>query len=363
MNRREKYLQRCLELADRGRSWTHPNPMVGCVIVRDGKIVGEGWHRRFGGSHAEVLALRSAGRKARGATMYVNLEPCSHTGKTPPCVDAIIGAGIATVVAGSIDPNPFVSGRGFRRLRAAGVRVVQGVLKKEGRRLNEKFYSFMETGLPFAAIKLAQTLDGQIADWKGTSKWITSKAAREFGHQLRSEYDAVLVGANTVAKDNPELTVRLAKGKNPVRVVLDGSLSIPLSSKVCSTRKAPTIVLTTLRSMKSKSKKVVQLERRGVQVMGIDSGKSLLEPLSVLKVLGGEGLSSLLIEGGSETIRHFLEGKRGRKIYCFIAPKLLGSGIKGIDLRRRRLSRVIEVTKPVVKRLGNDTVIEGFLKY
>lgn len=357
-----QYLRRCLELADRGRGWTHPNPMVGCIIVRGNRIVGEGWHRRFGGSHAEVSALRSAGRKAKGATMYVNLEPCSHQGKTPPCVDAIITAGIRKVIAAGIDPNPLVSGKGFKRLRAAGIRVEQDVLKEESRRLNEKFYTFMETGLPFVGLKLAQTLDGRIADWKGASKWITSKSARIYAHRLRSEYDAVLTGANTVVKDNPELTVRWVKGRNPLRVILDGTLSIPESARVCRTSQAPTVVMTTARVMQKKRLKVVRLEGKGVQVLGIDSGRAI-NPRSVLKVLAAMGIESVLVEGGSETVSRFLERKAASKVHWFVATRILGSGIGGIVLKPRGVGNMIEIAAPVVSRYGDDIVVEGILRY
>ncbi|MBI2619947.1 MAG: bifunctional diaminohydroxyphosphoribosylaminopyrimidine deaminase/5-amino-6-(5-phosphoribosylamino)uracil reductase RibD [Ignavibacteriales bacterium] len=359
----EKYLRRCLELADGGRAWAHPNPLVGCVIVRKGLVVGEGLHRRFGGAHAEVEALRSAGGRARGSTLYVNLEPCSHQGKTPPCTEAIIRAGVRTVVASLPDPNPIVSGRGFRALRRAGIRVLQGILRKEARQLNEKFFAFMETGLPFVGVKVAQTLDGRIGDVRGDSRWITTALARAYGHRLRSEYDAILVGATTVRRDDPELTVRLVKGRNPHRVVLDGTLSIPASSRVCATKRAPTIVLTSQRAMSAKRNKVVQLERLGVQVFGIRSRSTRLTSFEILHVLADLGISSVIVEGGAETIRLFLQERQAKKMYCFFAPKILGSGIHGITLSPRRLSKAIQILSPSVIRFDDNVMIEGAIKY
>ena len=206
-------MQRCLEIARNGAGKVSPNPMVGCVIFRHGKIVGEGFHQQFGGPHAEIIALLHAGKNARGATLFVNLEPCAHFGKTPPCADAIVQSGISKVVIASKDPNPLVSGKGIRRLREVGIRVELGILRKEAELLNEKFFKCMTTGLPFVGIKLAQTLDGRIADAAGKSKWLTSEVTRKEVHRLRSEYDAVMVGASTVLKDDPELTVPTCEGK------------------------------------------------------------------------------------------------------------------------------------------------------
>lgn len=353
------FMQRCIELAKKGSGKVSPNPMVGCVVVKDRRVIAEGYHRNFGGSHAEVNALRTAGKRARGATMYVNLEPCAHHGKTPPCVDAILAAGITTVVAATKDPNPFVSGEGFRKLRRSGVRVRVGVLRKEAEFLNEKFFTFMKSGLPFAAVKVAQTLDGRIADRWGHSKWITNERARVESHRLRSEYDAVLVGANTIKLDNPRLTVRHVKGISPVRVVVDGSLSIPVSAHVARARTTPTIILTTSKAMKDQSRKALRLSRQGVLLIPVQNN-GVLSAGKMLKTLARIGISSVLIEGGSRTTGLFLHSGFIRRIYCFIAPKILGEGVDAWSLERTvSLRHSINLIHPNITLLGTDLLLEG----
>ncbi len=353
-------MERCLELAQQGRTWVSPNPMVGCVIVKSGKIVAEGYHQRFGGPHAEILALQAAGSRARNASLVVNLEPCGHQGKTPPCVDAIIGAGIREVVAATKDPNQLVAGSGFRKLRAHRLRVTVGVLRDEAEELNEKFMWSMKTGMPFVGVKVAQTLDGRIADSFGRSKWITSSPARVYGHRLRSEYDAVLVGAGTIASDNPELTVRHVRGRNPWRIVLDGRFVVNPRSKVFDVRKAPTAVLTSIRSLKKYRRKAVLLEKYGVQVFGLDGGP-WLRARPILRTLADLGISSVLVEGGSRTIQTFLEDRFFAKVHCFIAGKILGAGLPAFALDPRRLSRAFIIAKPQVRLIGEDVLFEGNL--
>lgn len=355
----EKYIERCLELARQGRGRVSPNPLVGCVLVRDGRVIAEGYHQRFGGPHAEVVALRKAGDSARGATLYVNLEPCSHHGKTPPCTEAIIAAGVKRVVASIKDPNPFIAGSGFTTLRKAGIQVRVGVLRNEAAALNEKFVTFMKTGFPFVGVKVAQTLDGKIADTSGHSKWITGDEARTYVHQLRTEYDAILVGAGTVQRDNPELTVRRVQGRNPLRVVLDGRLSVKASAKVFNTRKAGTVVLTSALAMKKYPRKVGQLTMQGVDVLSVERGTDL-HPEGVLAILGEMNISSVLLEGGARTISRFLEENLIHKVHCFIAPKILGVGLDGWMLQRgRRLDRAIQLKKIKLKMVGEDLLLEG----
>lgn len=356
------YMVRCFELARRGARWTTPNPIVGCLIVKDGRIVGEGYHPAFGGPHAEVVALKQAGRKAKGATLYVNLEPCVHRGKTPPCTDAIIGAGIRTVVAAIADPNPLVAGRGFRILRKSGITVKTGLLRTEARLLNERFLWFMEKGRPFVGVKLAQTLDGRIADRTGQSRWISSIPARVYAHELRARYHAVMVGAETVRQDNPDLTVRHVRGRQPVRIVLDGSFTAPVNRNVFRTSRAQTIVLTSLRRMQANRKKTVMLERKGVQVLGID-GPPRLKAEVILKVLAGLGITSVLIEGGGTTIGGFLEEKLVDRLHGIIAPLVLGSGKTGLDLNGQTLRTPIRLVERTVSRIGDDVVIEGRVEF
>jgi diaminohydroxyphosphoribosylaminopyrimidine deaminase / 5-amino-6-(5-phosphoribosylamino)uracil reductase len=351
-------MQRCFELARKGAGKVNPNPMVGCAIVRDGKIVGEGFHEKFGGPHAEIFALKHAGKKTQGATMYVSLEPCVHFGKTPPCVDAIIQAGISKLVIASKDPNPLVSGKGIQRLREAGIQVNVGVLQKEAELLNEKFFKYMKSGLPFVSIKLAQTLDGRIADAAGKSKWITSKTAQREVHDLRKSYDAVLVGATTVLHDNPELTVRHVKGYNPVRVVVDGHLSLPASRAIFNTNTAPTWLLTSVKAVREKNQKVKKLGSQGVRVLPI-SPSYVFNAKSILRALAAEGVTSVLIEGGSYTVDRFVHQALVDKLYLFIAPKILGDGLNGFSFKNPRFLRN-PIKMMVVNHalVGDDVLLE-----
>jgi diaminohydroxyphosphoribosylaminopyrimidine deaminase / 5-amino-6-(5-phosphoribosylamino)uracil reductase len=352
-------MKRSLDLARIGVGKVSPNPMVGCVVVRNGKIIGEGAHQEFGGPHAEVFALLHAGKKAMGAALYVNLEPCAHFGKTPPCADAIIQAGISKVVIGARDPNPLVSGKGIKRLRESGIEVRVGVLKNESENLNEKFFKFMRTDIPFVGIKLAQTLDGRIADKNHESKWITSELARKEVHRIRSEYDAVMVGAGSVLKDNPELTVRLVKGRNPVRVVIDGRMSLPVSMKVFNTVKAPTWILTSSKAMNLKKEKVRKLASLGTRVISISSS-FILSPMSILSFLGSEGVSSVLIEGGADTISSFVEANVVDKLFLFTAPKIFGGGLCGFNLKPPLLvSHPIRLMVKKVAQIGEDFFVEA----
>jgi diaminohydroxyphosphoribosylaminopyrimidine deaminase/5-amino-6-(5-phosphoribosylamino)uracil reductase len=352
-------MRRCVELARKGAGMVNPNPMVGCVIVRNGKIVGEGFHKKFGGPHAEIIALKHAGKKTKGAALYVSLEPCAHFGKTPPCTDAIIQAGISQVVIASKDPNPLVSGKGIRRLRRAGIQVNVGVLQKEAELLNEKFFKFMKTGLPFVGIKLAQTLDGRIADVAGKSKWITSQTARKEVHRLRKDYDAVFVGANTVLQDNPELTVRLVNGRNPVRVVVDGRLSLPTSQALFNTTAAPTWLLTSAKAVKANIQKVQKLVLQGVRVLPVSSAYRI-DAESILRSLAAEGVSSVLIEGGAYTVGGFVNRFLADKLYLFVAPKILGDGWNGFYLETpRHLHKSIKLAMTKVVLLGEDVLIEA----
>ncbi len=352
-------MQRCLELAQKGGGTVSPNPMVGCVIVRNSKIVGEGFHKKFGGPHAEIYALKHAGNKAKGATLYLNLEPCAHFGKTPPCTYAIIQSGISQVVIASKDPNPLVSGKGIQRLRHAGIQVKVGLLEEEAEELNEKFFKYMETGFPFVGIRLAQTLDGKIADAAGKSKWITSETARKEVHRLRNDYDAVLVGANTVLQDNPELTVRLVKGRNPVRVVIDGRLSLPTSRAIFDTSAAPTWLMTSAKAVKINMRKVQKLISQGVRVLPVSSAFSInAEP--ILHILAAEGVSSVLIEGGAKTVDPFINQSFADKLFLFVAPKIFGSGVDGFCFDSPRLLRKpINLTITKVSPVGEDILVEA----
>jgi diaminohydroxyphosphoribosylaminopyrimidine deaminase/5-amino-6-(5-phosphoribosylamino)uracil reductase len=355
----QRFMQQCLQLAQNGAGKVNPNPMVGCVIVRNGEIVGTGFHKKFGGPHAEIFALNRAGTKAGSAILYVNLEPCAHFGKTPPCTDAIIKAGISQVVIASKDPNPLVRGKGIQQLRNAGIRVKVGILQKEANVLNEKFIKFMKTGLPFVGIKLAQTLDGRIADISGRSKWITSKTARTEVHRLRSNFDAVMVGANTVLHDNPELTVRFVQARNPVRVVVDGRLSLSTSRAIFNTSVAPTWLLTSRRAVKGNIRKVQKFVSQGVRVLPISSDFNI-NAKTILRSLAAEGISSVLIEGCAGTINAFITSFYADILFLFVAPKVLGGGLNGFILNPPKLLRKpigIIVTKASL--LGKDVLVEA----
>lgn len=357
------HMQRSLELAALGLGHVQPNPLVGCVVVNKGRVVGEGYHRNFGGAHAEVNALRKAGSKAKGATLYVNLEPCDHHGKTPPCTEAIIHAGVRRVVAAMKDPNPLVSGKGFDRLRKAGVRVEIGVLKKEAAILNERFSAIFQTGRPFVGLKIAQSLDGYTADVHGKSKWITSRESRAIGHRLRMEYEAVLVGAGTVLADDPELTVRFRKGQNPIRIVIDGRLRVSPRSRVFNTKAARTILVTSLSSLRTKKRKCMILAGKGVEVIAIKGGL-WIEPGHILSVLGKYGVSSILVEGGSETGSAFLQAGFIRRIHCFVAALILGGGTKSIVLENPpAIAKPFTVGSLRRSMPGHDTLLEGVVEY
>jgi len=317
------FMRRCLELALKGGGSVSPNPMVGSVIVYNGEIIGEGYHERFGGPHAEVHALASVADKSllRHATLYVNLEPCSHFGKTPPCSDLVIEKGIVRVVIGCRDPHPAVAGQGTARLVAAGIEVTQGVLEAECMRINEAFIKYHTAGLPLVALKLAQTLDGKIATSIGASRWITGKQARGEVHRLRSLYDAVIVGEATVRVDDALLTVRHCAGRNPLRVVLDRQLHLPLDAKIFGAE-ASTMLFAS--SSSSGLPKVAMLKERGVTVLFVDEHAGELDLKQVLLELHDRQILSVMVEGGSRLSASFIRRKLVDKLYIFIAPKLFG---------------------------------------
>jgi diaminohydroxyphosphoribosylaminopyrimidine deaminase/5-amino-6-(5-phosphoribosylamino)uracil reductase len=332
LNFEEKIMYRCLELAGKGAGYVSPNPLAGCVIVKNRKIVAEGFHKRFGSHHAEVNAINSAlknGVNLKGAQLYVNLEPCSHFGKTPPCVDKIIKYKISKVIIGIKDPNPLVSGRGVKKLRRNGVKVKLDILENECRELNRFFLKYVKTGLPYVTIKAAQTLDGKIADKNYNSKWISSIESRKVVHKLRRVFDAVLVGKNTVNYDNPHLTVRLVKGRNPFRIVIDPKLELSLSKKLFSDRsKHNSIVLV---SNKVSKKKILNAERRNIKVILCKTKNRLIDLKDSLRKIAKLGITSILVEGGAFTSSEFLKNKIDDAVMIFIAPKILGEGISGFD--------------------------------
>ena len=317
------FMRRALELALKGAGSVSPNPMVGSVIVYEGEIIGEGYHQQFGGPHAEVHAIRSVADEnlLRYSTLYVTLEPCAHFGKTPPCSDLIVEKGIARVVIGCRDPHIEVAGKGVAKLLAAGIAVTEGALEAECRKCNEAFIKSHTVKLPFVALKLAQTLDGKIATSLGASRWITGDESRSEVHRLRSTYDAVMTGEATVRADDAQLTVRHCAGRNPLRVVLDCRLSLPLESKIFDSE-APTLVFAS--SSYAGLPKVAQLREKGVTVLFVDEHSGKLDLRQVLLELHKRQVLSVLVEGGSRLAASFIREKLVDKILIFIAPKLFG---------------------------------------
>jgi len=358
-----QFMKKAIALARKGSLMVSPNPRVGCVLVKKGKIISKGYHQHFGGPHAEINALRKAGVKARGSTMYVNLEPCCHYGKTPPCNEAIIKSGVKEIVVGMVDPNPLVNGKGLKELKIRGVKVKLGVLREECTKLNEPYIKYITRGLPFVVLKSAMSLDGKIATPSGDSKWITSEASRKYAKVLRSQVDAILVGIDTVLHDNPEL-LSSHSGKKPIRVVLDSHLRIPLDARVLNSR-APTIVAT---QKEADKKRIENLEARGVEVLLIPRWKKHLrrglDLKYLMKNLAKRGVTSLLIEGGGKVNASALEMGLVDKLLFFIAPRIIGGENsitpvegEGVD----KIEESIKLKDIKVRRFGEDILFEGYI--
>ncbi|MGD1713950.1 bifunctional diaminohydroxyphosphoribosylaminopyrimidine deaminase/5-amino-6-(5-phosphoribosylamino)uracil reductase RibD [Hydrocoleum sp. CS-953] len=348
----------CLELARRGLGKTAPNPLVGCAITQNGQILGEGFHPGAGRPHAEVFALREAGEKARGATAYVNLEPCNHYGRTPPCTEALIGAGVARVVIGMIDPNPLVASGGVARLRDAGIEVVVGVLEAECRELNEAFIHRMLYHRPFGILKYAMTLDGKIATTTGHSAWVTSQSARSEVHKLRVACDAVIIGGNTVRRDNPFLTSRRDRDDNPLRVVMSRSLDLPTEANLWDVSEAETLVFTEVGSNQEFQE---YLRQKGVEVVET----STLTPGVVMGNLYDRGFLSVLWECGGTLAAQAIADGAVQKIWAFIAPKIIGGemGTSPVgDLGLTKMTEAFELENVSMRTVGCDYLLEGYLQ-
>jgi diaminohydroxyphosphoribosylaminopyrimidine deaminase/5-amino-6-(5-phosphoribosylamino)uracil reductase len=350
-------MQRCLSLARRALGRTSPNPLVGAVIVQDAQIVGEGFHPSAGQPHAEVFALAGAGEKARGATVYVNLEPCNHYGRTPPCSEALIAAGVAKVVVGVIDPNPLVAGQGIERLRQAGIEVVVGVEEEACRQLNEAFIHRVLYRRPFGIFKYAMTLDGKIAASTGHSTWVTGGEARQLVHQLRGACDAVIIGGNTVRQDNPHLTTHDLFSHNPLRVVMSRQLNLPLQANLWNLEEAPTLVCT---ESGSNVEIREQLLQKGIEIVTF----APLTPLQVMIYLYERGLSSVLWECGGTLAASAIAQGVVQKVIAFIAPKIIGgaTGFSPVgDLGLEKMTQALPLEKVTLRSLGTDWLIEGYL--
>ncbi|MDI6776850.1 MAG: bifunctional diaminohydroxyphosphoribosylaminopyrimidine deaminase/5-amino-6-(5-phosphoribosylamino)uracil reductase RibD [Syntrophales bacterium] len=352
------YMRRALRLARRGEKWVSPNPMVGAVIVKEDRIIGEGYHERFGGNHAEINAIRNASEAIEDATLYVTLEPCNHYGRTPPCVETLIACKPVRVVIGTSDPNPLVTGKGIEALKNHGIETTLGILEKECKQLNERFFKFIKTRIPFVTLKFAQSLDGRIAGSTGDSRWISSTASLRFAHTLRSIHDGILVGIGTVLQDDPDLTVRLVRGRNPVRIVVDSHLRIPLKARVLKNQEiAKTIIATTCQAS---FKKRARLEEMGIEILPVAQDNDCRINLKkLLTELGKRNVSSILVEGGAEIITSTLKEELADRVIIVIAPKIIGKGIEAVgDLGSKITADAFRLSYKKVSRKGDDIIIE-----
>jgi diaminohydroxyphosphoribosylaminopyrimidine deaminase / 5-amino-6-(5-phosphoribosylamino)uracil reductase len=359
----EKFMALALEMAEKGRGGTSPNPMVGAVLVKRDRIIAKGYHRRAGLPHAEVNALKMAGKEAEGGTLYVNLEPCCHFGKTPPCTDTIVKSKVKKIIIGMRDPNPLVAGKGVKILKKAGIEVAEGVLEKECKRLNEKYIKFITSKRPFVTLKVGESLDGKIATVKGDTRWITGIKSREFVHRLRDESDAIMVGINTVMKDDPALTTRIKgkKGKNPKRIIIDSSLRIPLKAKVLNKDDTDIFIATT---GDASEKKIKRLQKKGIQILATKKKQGRVDLDRLMQELGKLNITSLLIEGGGEINASAINEGIVDKVMFFISPIIIGgkeapSSVSGKGFPS--LKEALTLRDMEVKRLDKDILIQGYL--
>ena len=369
MEQEENYMKYALELAKKGMGYVNPNPLVGAVLVKENRMIGEGYHKEFGGLHAEREAFQNTRESADGATLYVTLEPCCHYGKTPPCTDIIIESGVSKVVIGCSDPNPKVAGEGIQMLKEHGIEVQVGVLRKECEDLNRIFFHYIKTKTPYVLMKYAMTLDGKIATVIGQSKWITGEKAREEVQRTRHQYSAIMVGIGTVIKDDPSLTCRIPNGKNPIRIICDTNLKIPLHSKVVQTAKEVETWIATCKHERNREKEMV-LKEAGCTLLSFAPKKQEKEgenkmgiPLKeLMEELGKRGVDSVLLEGGAELNASALKEGIVNRVQAYIAPTLFGgkegkTPIGGMGVFQ--VEQGIHLKEVTMKKIGNDYVIEG----
>jgi diaminohydroxyphosphoribosylaminopyrimidine deaminase / 5-amino-6-(5-phosphoribosylamino)uracil reductase len=362
----DRYMWMALDLARQGRGRTNPNPMVGAVIVQGSEVVGSGYHHAAGSPHAEIIALEKAGEKAQGATLYVNLEPCNHHGRTGPCTENIIKAGISRVVIAMQDPNPIVSGRGIARLNEAGIKIKEGVLEPKARKLNETFVKYITTKQPFISVKVAMSLDGKIATASGESHWITGEKARQFVHRLRDHTDVIMVGIETVLKDNPRLTTRVegGGGKDPIRVIVDSTARLPLDANVIESSASAKIILAV--TEKASQDKCRALQSRGVEILVLPSDQERVNLTALMRELASRSLAAVLVEGGGTLNFSLLEQSLIDKLFIFIAPLIIGgresptafSG-SGISV----LGKAWSVEEIEMKQFDRDLLLIGYPTY
>jgi diaminohydroxyphosphoribosylaminopyrimidine deaminase/5-amino-6-(5-phosphoribosylamino)uracil reductase len=364
-NNDEKFMQAALRLAKRGIGSVEPNPAVGAVIVKNSRIIGKGWHKKFGGPHAEINALedcKKLGENPQGATMYVTLEPCCHYAKTPPCTDAIIAAGLAKVVIATIDPSEHANGKSVKQLRDAGIEVQTGICEAEARLLNAPFIKFATTGNCWVILKWAQTIDGKLAYAAGyESRWISNEQSRKDAHKLRRRAGGILVGINTVIADDPLLTARPSKGKKPIRIVLDASLRIPLDCRLLTTaKKAPVLIVAGEGAVQVNSENADKISKKGVEVITMPAIQSRCDLRFLLDELTKRGIQQLLVEGGPTVLSSFLKEQLADEIVIYIAPKILGSqGGADITQSMTELTKAVSLHYVDIKRFGDDVRVTG----
>jgi len=345
------YIAKSFELAKKGKGYVSPNPMVGAVLVKNGLIISEGFHQKFGGPHAEVNAIENANESVRGSTLYCNLEPCCHLKKkTPPCAQRIVKEGIKKVVISNLDPNPEVSGNGVELLKSAGIEVETRILEKEGEEVNKFYLNFVKFKIPYVTIKIAQSMDGFIYSKDSEDRWITGKESRKLVHQWRSEYDAVLIGAQTVIVDNPELTVRDTAGRNPFRIILDGNLRVSPNSKIFKLKNPDKTIVFTYQD--SNHKYFQELQDNGIKLFKIEQSSQKINLKTILKELGNIGITSLLVEGGNQVFSQFIAEKIYNDIKIFMSAKFLGSGISPV-----KFDSIVNLNLSKINKIDNDLLL------
>ncbi len=354
-------MQMALDLAAKGKGYTSPNPMVGAVIVKGNRVVTSGWHKRCGADHAEIVALKKAGARSRGAKLYVTLEPCFHYGRTPPCVDKIIQSGIRGVVIGMVDPNPLTRGKSIAKLRRAGIKVKVGISRPQAGQLNEVFVKYIRSKMPFVAAKCAQTLDGKVATVAGESQWITSSKTRDYARRIRDEFDAILVGVNTVLRDDPRLNGARAT-KRLKKIILDSSLQTPLTARLFKGVRPADCVIAVTR--KAPSARIKQFQNKGARVIICPAKDGRVDLKCLLKALAKEEITSILMEGGAHVIGSALKEKLVDKLYIYVAPKIIGdqdalSSIVGVDTVN--VGRAIRLKGLTSRNIAQDILLTGYV--
>ena len=356
---KEEYMRRAIELAKKGCGYTNPNPLVGAVIVKDDRIIGEGYHEKIGGLHAERNALKNCKEDPKGAEIYVTLEPCCHYGKTPPCTEALIEAEIKKVYVGNLDPNPKVAGGGIKILNEHGIETETGILEEECKKLNDIFFYYIQNDIPYTALKYAMTLDGKIATAAGESKWISGEESRKHAHQLRHQYAAIMAGIGTVLADDPMLNARIENGNDPIRVICDSNLRIPEDSNIVKTAKE---IQTIIATISSDEEKINYFKQKGCKILKTPPKDGKVDIKEVLKQLRNMEIDSVLVEGGGILNESLIQSGCVQKVYAYIAPKLFGgekakTPVEGKGIQRIKDALIFDELKAT--QLGNDILLAG----